>query len=310
MIKIAVQTGGPEEEIGIDSTYRMIKEAGFDAVDANLDHLLGYGTILGKKYKDKYDVYLPGLSEKDILEYFRPWGEASKKYDLKNYQAHAPFPSLLTGEDDPEYNDFLITMLEKTIMGCASIDCQNLIIHPFCKDYDHQMSHEEEWEINIDRYSRLIPAAKKYGVVINLENMFFDHNGKIYGTVCNDGVMAAKYVDTLNQLAGEKCFGFCLDTGHALLASKDIRQFMNDLGDRLTCFHVHDNDGVYDLHRQPYTGKMDWDRFILGLKDIHFDKTMSFETFNAWRSVPRELGPAMLQYIAKIGRMFAEKASE
>ena len=46
MNKIAVQTGGPEERLGIDETYRMVKEWGFDAVDANIDHLLSGRSIV------------------------------------------------------------------------------------------------------------------------------------------------------------------------------------------------------------------------------------------------------------------------
>ena len=45
MNPIAVQTGGPEERLGIDETYRSIRDWGFDAVDVNVDHLLAYGDI-------------------------------------------------------------------------------------------------------------------------------------------------------------------------------------------------------------------------------------------------------------------------
>ncbi len=38
-------------------------------------------------------------------------------------------------------------------------------------------------------------------------------------------------------------------TGH------DVKQFMLTLGDRINCFHVHDNDGGHDNHQAPYTGK-------------------------------------------------------
>ena len=306
MFNIAVQTGGLEEFFGIDGAYRVISEAGFDGVDANLDHLMSYGDIIDKKIP----IAFAG-SELDVVEAARPWKEAANKYGLDNYQAHAPFPSLHTANpDEKEWNDWLVDdMLRKTIIATASIGCHNLIIHPFFRDYEHQMDHQEEWDVNIERYSRLAKTAKENGVVINLENMFFSKKDKIYGTVCNDGVMAAKYVDALNEAAGEKVFGFCLDTGHSLLASKDIKQFMTDMGDRITCFHVHDNDGVNDLHQAPYTGKLDWDRFIEGLRAIRFNKTLSFETFNAVRTVDRELIPETLKYIAACGRMFDRKAS-
>ncbi|MBQ6679927.1 MAG: sugar phosphate isomerase/epimerase [Lachnospiraceae bacterium] len=306
MFKIAVQTAGPEEYYGVDGAYRLIKEAGFDAVDANIDHLLSYGDIVKKKIPP---VYRKGLSEKAMLEYFRPWKDAAKKYGLDNYQAHAPFPSYLYLPDDPEYNEWLIEMLKKTIVGCASIDCHHLIIHPFFPGYDDTLSAEEEHRLNIESYLKLAKTAEKYDVTINLENMFTGHNKKIYAAICNDGEEAARYVDELNDAAGKKVFGFCLDVGHAMLASKDIKRFMCALGPRITAFHVHDNDGVDDQHLAPYMGKVDWDRFIEGLRAIGFNRTLSFETFNVWNVVDKEIAPEMMKVIAKTGRMFAERAS-
>ena len=40
MAIIGVQTAGVTQLYGIDGAYRAIKDAGFDAVDANLDELM------------------------------------------------------------------------------------------------------------------------------------------------------------------------------------------------------------------------------------------------------------------------------
>ncbi len=302
-MKFAVQTGGPAERIGLDPAYRLIADIGFDAVDANVDHLLSYGDIMHKRIPD---IFLG--SDRDVVEAFRPWGEAAKKYGLENYQAHAPFPSLVYDPDDPAYNDLLLEILRKTVVGAGSIGCHHLIIHPFFYGYENAMSPEEEWETNIERYSRLIPAAKEHGVMICLENMFSGYKGKLYRACCNEAETAARYIDTLNDLAGEKCFGFCLDTGHALLVGNDIYQFMVTMGDRIEAFHVHDNDGVHDQHLAPYTGILDWNGFMEGLKAIRFDKTLSFETFNIWNTVDQEVAPEMMRFILSCGRMFARRA--
>ena len=164
--------------------------------------------------------------------------------------------------------------------------------------------------MNIERYSRLIPEAKKYGVTLCLENMFTAYRGKIYSACCSDIDVACRYIDTLNEIAGQKCFGFCLDTGHLLLLGKDVKNAMVQLGDRIEAFHVHDNNGVNDQHLAPYMGVLDWNRFVEGLRAIRYDKTLSFETFNIWNTIDKELCPEHMRLIAQAGRMFARRAAE
>jgi len=299
-MKIGVQTGGAEEIYGVDGTYQLIKESGFDAVDVNLDHLLTGGQIHAGEHVPAFEG-----TDEECLAYFRPWKDAAEKYGLDNYQAHALFPGYV-GEQ--EYDNYLLKALEKTIMGCAYIGCHKLVIHPFHLGYTHPVTPEQEWELNIQRYSALIPAAKKYGVMILLENLFTAWRGKIYSAICSDITMACKYIDTLNEIAGEKIFGFCLDVGHLLLLGLDVKNAMVELGRRIEAFHVNDNDGVTDQHLAPYMGKLDWDRFVEGLRAIGFNQTMSFETFRIWACVDHELCPSMMKFIAETGRMFARRA--
>jgi len=304
MFKIGVQTGGVEELYGIDKAYHMIKEAGFDAVDVNLDHLLSGGQISKREHVPVFDA-----EGDECLAYFKPWKDAAEKYGIDNYQAHAPFPCYVA-EPSNGYNDYLLDVLKKTIAGCAYIGCKRLIIHPFFLGYDQQLDPQVEWDLNIQRYSELIPAAKAYGVTICLENMFTGYRGKRYAAICSDITLACQYIDTLNEIAGERVFAFCLDTGHLLLLGKDVKNAMIQLGDRIECFHVHDNDGEGDLHMPPYTGKLDWDRFVEGLKAIGFNKTLSFETFNILNFIDPALAPSILRFIADCGRRFAQRAAE
>lgn len=302
MIKIGIQTGGPEEVYGIDEAYRLIKEAGFEAVDVNLDHLLTPTQIRSLERVPAFDG-----TDEECLAYFKPWKDAAEKYGIDNYQAHAPFPSYLYNQDGA-YNDYLIHVLEKTIMGCAYIGCHKLVVHPFFLGYDQQVDAKTEWETNIASYAKLIPAAKKYGVTVLLENMFTGHRGRRYAACCSDITTACRYIDTLNEMAGEECFGFCLDTGHLLLLGLDVKNAMLELGSRIKAFHVHDNDGLDDLHLAPYMGRLDWNRFVEGLREIGYDSTMSFEIFNVWNQVDHELCPEIMAVTAKAGQMFAKRA--
>ena len=167
-MKIAVQSGGMEERLGIEGTYRMIKETGFDAVDANLDHLFH-----GHEIRQHMRSALLDGPEEAMLESCRPWKEGAEKYGLENYQAHAPFPSALPVDPAfPDYNDYLIHCLIRTIQCTAFIGCRRLIVHPFFYGLPARLGPEAEWEQNIRSYSALIDAAKKYDVIICLENPF------------------------------------------------------------------------------------------------------------------------------------------
>jgi len=304
VIHIGVQTGGIKEHFGIDETYRLVKECGFDAVDVNLDNMLGGDKIRKMEHSPVFDAEV-----EEMLSYFKPWKDAAEKYGVDNYQAHAPFPSYIP-EPSNGYNDYMLEVMKKTIIGCAYIGCRRLVIHPFFLGYAEQMDPQEEWDLNIRSYAALIPTAKEHGVTICLENMFSGFRGKRYEAACSDIDTACRYIDTLNEMAGERVFAFCLDTGHLFLLGKDIKKAMVQLGGRIECFHVHDNNGVEDQHMPPYTGKMDWNRFVEGLRAIGFDKTMCFETYYIWTYIDPKAGCSFLRYIADCGRRFAELAAE
>ena len=304
MAMIGVQTGGLTGLYGIDGAYRAIREAGFDAADVNLDELLSYRDIIEQRRPTVFN----GTME-ESLPYFRPWRDAAEKYGVVNAQAHAPFPSYVADfEGKSDYNDYLMHALEITIAGCAYIGCKKLVIHPFFNMYENMLSEEAERDLNLRCYGRLIPAAKQWGVQILLENMFVRYRGKVYQACCSDFHVAAQYVDTLNGMAGEKVFGFCLDTGHALLVGKDIKRAMAALGSRIEAFHIHDNNGSDDQHISPYMGVLDWDRFAEGLKEINYHGHLSFETHGTVEhAFDPALVPEALRMIERSGRLFAER---
>ena len=181
---------------------------------------------------------------------------------------------------------------EKSLAVSAFFGCPALVVHPyFGKDY------REEIDINLAMYRKLIPAAKKYKVTVCLENAYAD-----VPTHC-------EIIDILNAEAGEKCFGYCLDIGHANNAGGQLKKFIQTLGDRLTCLHIHDNDGVNDSHMIPYTATRGWkikctdyDGMLEGLRDIGYKGNLSFEAFRGFEALPKEVESEALKLVSAIGR--------
>ncbi|MBO5269191.1 MAG: sugar phosphate isomerase/epimerase, partial [Clostridia bacterium] len=168
---------------------------------------------------------------------------------------------------------------------------------------------------NMNMYRSFMPGAKKYKVKICLENLFGNYKGRIIEGACTEVSEACAYIDALNAEAGEDVFGLCLDIGHATLMRRNLYQYIKALGPRLTCLHIHDNDGQDDLHMMPFTythtwGKnlvSDWDGFINGLRDINYQGDLCFETFRVLESFPRDLWDYAFRLISATGRYFVKR---
>ena len=300
---VGVSTAALFEKLGVEGAFRMLRSAGCDCVDFGFDRdcpLWNYG-------KDGFESVFT-LDEAALIEHYRPHKEAADKYGVKIHQAHAPFPSHIY--DRPATDAFALEAIKKCFPLLKMMDCPYLIVHPFFNSYNERMEYDDEWDSNIRFYSALIPYAKKYGVTVCLENMFVSRERKIYAACCADPNEAAAYVDELNDRAGQKCFAFCYDTGQSLLVGQDVYLTLKTLGERVETLHVHDNDGWDDQHTQPYSGRLDWERLLEGLKKIGYKGAMTMEIGTLCSIYPAELLKDAYRLAAAEGRYFARRLTE
>ena len=101
-------------------------------------------------------------------------------------------------------------------------------------------------------------------------------------------------------------FVACFDSGHAYAGSQEPSHMLKLLGDKVKVLHLHDNDGLDDLHLPPTFGTIDWNKLCKPLKEIGFDGYINMEV-NLYYS-----GKAcMIEHVkllSAIARMFVEKA--
>lgn len=194
------------------------------------------------------------------------------------------------------------------------MNCPYIVVHGF--KLQHFLGSEElEWQETAKFLDSLAPIAKELGITICIENLYTSIAGHLIEGPCCNVRKAAERIDRFNEKYNAEVLGFCFDTGHANLIGLDFEDFITTLGSRLKVLHIHDNDGMADLHQIPFTFtktrenkvSTDWDGFVSGLKKIHFDKVLSFETAPVLTSFPKEMKEDALGFIARIGRYFAEK---
>jgi sugar phosphate isomerase/epimerase len=77
--------------------------------------------------------------------------------------------------------------------------------------------------------------------------------------------------------------GFHLDVGHAFIENrmKGVRDYIDAFGDRLAHVHMHDNHGKQDEHLPLRRGKIDFGKVVRFLKEVNYERTITFEVFTS-----------------------------
>jgi sugar phosphate isomerase/epimerase len=305
LMKISVQNGGIIEHIGAEKCYAAIRDAGFTAIDWNLDHGLPSADIKGLTYEN-VSIFQRPIAE--VIAHYTPELEIMRKNGLTVTQAHAPFPAYVPGH--PEVLEFMIGIYKSCIRLCHHAGCRNLVVHGISlEETDFTNTPDSIAAMNQHLYESLIPTLLECDVIVCLENLFTKRATVVEGA-CSDAQEAAGFIDALNAKAGREVFGFCLDVGHLQLLSKNLRTYIPVLGKRIKALHIHDNDGLADLHLAPMTGTVNWVVFCDCLKQIGYDGDLSFETFRqtrlAWK-FDEELIAPWLNLIRATGESFRKR---
>lgn len=304
-MQLCIQTSTIIQEFGFERGYAMLREAGFTAIDWNLDNSLSSKELKSSALENLC------IFERPLEECLAHYAEELTHIRANNLtisQAHAPFPSCFV--DRPETLDYMIGIYRRIIEFCDAVGCGRVIIHgTSLSGFDTVNTPESIRAINMKLYESLIDVLVNTDVTVCLENLFSSSpKGTIEG-VCSDAHEAVDYIDTLNAKAGKPCFGLCLDTGHLNLLRHTFRTYVPILGHRICALHIHDNNGQADQHMMPFTGTVNWEEFCTSLHAVGYTGDLSFETFCQTRrkNIPADLAPLFLHTIAEIGVYFRSR---
>lgn len=308
MVQIGVQTKNAVEDERPAEGFSMLKRAGFSCVDFSLNYYLTNTSLYQMEKNDFFDQ-----SEEQLEQYFTPHKRGAREAGIRIHQMHMPYPIYIPN-GKKELNDYLWQVVTpKSMRLCAFFECPYIVIHGF-KLAKNLGSEEAEWQWTERFIHSVAPAARELGITICIENLYSSVGGHIVEGPCCDVKKAVDRIDRINEQYKAEVLGFCFDTGHANLVGIDFEDFIRTLGQRLKVLHIHDNDGMRDLHQIPFTftktrenkTSTDWDGFVRGLCAIGFDKVLSFETAPVVSAFPKDMKEDVLTFIARIGRHFAE----
>lgn len=312
MLGIGIQTHNAIREGHVLEDFKALKDAGFTSVDFSLNYYLKNTDI----YKENLNRFFDQSIE-ELEEYFRPFKESAAEVGIKFFQMHMPYP-ILVPNAKAEVNEYLQSvMAPKSMLLCRYLDCKHIVIHGF-KIARYMGSEDEEWKYTEDFIHKLAPMAREMGITICIENLYDSVGGHYVEGPCCNARKAAERIDRINSEYGAEILGFCFDTGHANIAGIDFEDFLMILGSRLKVLHIHDNDGIQDLHQVPFTftrtrdnkPATDWDGFLRALKKTGYTGVLNFETAPVLSSFPEEMRAEALHLISSIGRYFITRLEE
>ena len=80
-----------------------------------------------------------------------------------------------------------------------------------------------------------------------------------------------------------------LDVGHAFIEGgmKRIKNYIDTFENKIFHIHLHDNHGLEDEHLPFGAGNIDFKKVVQWLKEINYDKTITFEVFTSYKDAVR-----------------------
>jgi sugar phosphate isomerase/epimerase len=155
----------------------------------------------------------------------------------------------------------------------ALMEANVVIQHPTTQRHSVDVEGEEPYIRQLGRsLETLLPLAERLGLTIALENMLPSGGGRF--------ASRPEHLAKIGELFPHDRLGFCLDTGHALVAGgpEHAFDFFETMKDRMVAFHLADNAGDRDSHLAPGRGMVDWTRLFKGVAHAGYTGTLCIET--------------------------------
>ena len=309
MLQIGVQTKNIVDDNDPVTGFGIMKEVGFSCGDFSLNQYLSNTMLYEQEPNHFFDQ-----SIQELEYYFSRYKEGTRAVGIHINQMHMPYP-VYVPRGSRELNEYLQNVVARKSMEiCAFFNCPHIVIHGF-KLARYLGSEEAEWERTESFLNSLAPMAKEMNITMCIENLYDGVGGHLVEGPCCHAKKAAERIDRMNDRYGAQVLGFCFDTGHANLVGIDFEDFIKTLDYRLKVLHIHDNDGIGDLHQMPFTftrsrentASTDWEGFIRGRRAIGYQGVLSFETAPVLTAFPEEMKKDVLKLIVRVGEYFGRR---
>lgn len=269
MKKIGISTWNLQEKYGDFEALKIAKEIGADAVDF---------AMANKRFDYRVEGSLYNKSDEEIVKYFSELKAYADELGIAICQTHGHDCGF---KNKQEEDDALVENIRLNLLATAALGAPVCVIHNATSLFmgaepDPELMHK----LSFDLFTRTLPFAKEYNVKLATETF-----GDAYQNIDFFGNMDEfmKAYNAIKQLDEYKdYFTTCVDTGHSNKAHKLFGQpkpadVIRRIGSDIAVLHLNDNDGIYDQHKTPKSGNIDWNDVFKALDEVGYDGVYNME---------------------------------
>ncbi len=208
------------------------------------------------------------LNDRRAADYIKRLKDLRDEYALTYFQCHVPYPR--DSRESYESDKAISRALEFS----EELEIPIAVIHPI----------KGTAEDNISYFNRFTENSNIRLAIENMESI-----EEIYSA--EDLLAIVQEVDRS---------GICLDVGHANIIGLDIPSFIRKAGDKLIATHIHDNNGISDLHLLPGLGTIRWEEVMKAFRES-YSGYINYEAMYFSRNLPASFRGETLRLAGEIG---------
>lgn len=215
---------------------------------------ISYEVLLPMAKKLGFDGFFVGQEAANDEAKVSELRAMAEREGLEIETIHSTIPGCYDLWAEGDAGDGYVLVLKNNIDNCAKFSIPILVVHIQVKEGTEILP-----ELGIKRLEPVVEYAKEKGVRIAFENI-------------NEPELLFQVMEHFQ----DSHVGFCYDCGHEACHTPGV-EFLPVLGERLFCTHLHDNDGVGDLHQLPFDGQLDFERICRQLNEVGYQGNITLE---------------------------------
>jgi len=151
---------------------------------------------------------------------------------------HSPFVECCVEEGSEEALR-MNRSFQKAIRWYHLFGATSMVMHTHSKGCEPQLrAHKQQRSEEV--ILKVAEKARQEGINLTVENVGYAHKNNVLFN-------QEEYIALIRRLPED--IGALIDTGHAMANNWDIPKVIEELGPRIRGYHLHNTDGVHDLHR-------------------------------------------------------------